>query len=241
MATHPPRHRHPGRPRGRRRSCRARRRSAAAARPMGRAPMMAPAGKRQGWDWLTWSRHLLEHRRGSMEWDSIDPVDEHRVSSTVFDVRCGCDHHDAGRDHRGARGCPRRRGIPGDDTARGRRSIATDAGSRRGRDVRQLVSTLSDPRACDCSTPSRPHRLGTIRIGDLALELGIGQPTVTTTCRSWPRSGSSNVDRVGTSKHVSVDPACCTGLPHAADVVMGTLAARPCCPEDLPADVTTVR
>ena len=38
---------------------------------------------------------------------------------------------------------------------------------------------------------------------------------------------------------MSVNPACCTGLPHAADVVMGTLAARPCCPEDLPTDVTT--
>ena len=38
---------------------------------------------------------------------------------------------------------------------------------------------------------------------------------------------------------VSVNAACCTGLPHAADVVMGTLSAPPCCPEDLPADVTT--
>jgi L-amino acid N-acyltransferase YncA len=47
------------------------------------------------------------------------------------------------------------------------------------------------------------------------------------------------VDKVGTSSVVSVNPACCTGLPHAADVVMGTLAAQPCCPEDLPADVTT--
>ena len=38
---------------------------------------------------------------------------------------------------------------------------------------------------------------------------------------------------------VSVNAACCTGLPHAADVVMGTLSSPPCCPEDLPADVTT--
>ena len=36
---------------------------------------------------------------------------------------------------------------------------------------------------------------------------------------------------------VSVNAACCTGLPHAADVVMGTLSAQPCCPSDLPADV----
>ena len=51
------------------------------------------------------------------------------------------------------------------------------------------------------------------------------------------------VDKVGTSSMVSVNAACCTGLPHAADVVMGTLPAqeldRPCCPTDLPADVTT--
>jgi L-amino acid N-acyltransferase YncA len=38
---------------------------------------------------------------------------------------------------------------------------------------------------------------------------------------------------------VSVNAACCTGLPHAADVVMGTLASVPCCPDDLPSDVTT--
>jgi len=36
-----------------------------------------------------------------------------------------------------------------------------------------------------------------------------------------------------------VNAACCTGLPHAADVVMGTLSSAPCCPGDLPADVTT--
>ena len=36
-----------------------------------------------------------------------------------------------------------------------------------------------------------------------------------------------------------VNPACCAGLPHAADVVMGTLSAGPCCPEDLPVDVVT--
>ena len=47
------------------------------------------------------------------------------------------------------------------------------------------------------------------------------------------------VDKVGTASMVSVNAACCTGLPHAADVVMGTLSSPPCCPEDLPADVTT--
>jgi L-amino acid N-acyltransferase YncA len=41
-----------------------------------------------------------------------------------------------------------------------------------------------------------------------------------------------------TATLVSVNAACCTGLPHAADAVMGLLAPRPCCPEDLPTDVT---
>ena len=51
--------------------------------------------------------------------------------------------------------------------------------------------------------------------------------------------GFVRVDKVGTSSLVSVNAACCTGLPHAADVVMGTLSTPPCCPDDLPAGVTT--
>jgi L-amino acid N-acyltransferase YncA len=42
----------------------------------------------------------------------------------------------------------------------------------------------------------------------------------------------------GTSTLVSVNAACRTGLPHAADVVMGALAPRPRCPDNLPEDVT---
>jgi L-amino acid N-acyltransferase YncA len=38
---------------------------------------------------------------------------------------------------------------------------------------------------------------------------------------------------------VSVNQSCCTGLPHAADVVMGTTATAPCCPTDWPETVTT--
>ena len=100
-------------------------------------------------------------------------------------------------------------------------------------------STLSDPTRVRLLHAVSTAPAGHIRIGDLALELGIGQPTVTHHVQKLAEVGFLNVDRVGTSKHVSVNPACCTGLPHAADVVMGTLAARPCCPEDLPADVTT--
>lgn len=80
---------------------------------------------------------------------------------------------------------------------------------------------------------------GTIRVGDLATELGISQPTCSHHVRRLAEVGFVVVDKVGTSSLVSVNAACCTGLPHAADVVMGTLAARPCCPDDLPADVTT--
>lgn len=100
-------------------------------------------------------------------------------------------------------------------------------------------STLSDPTRVRLLHAVSTAAAGHIRIGDLAIELGISQPTVTHHVQKLADVGFLSVDRVGTSKHVSVNPACCTGLPHAADVVMGTLAARPCCPEDLPADVTT--
>ena len=100
-------------------------------------------------------------------------------------------------------------------------------------------ATLSDPTRVRLLHAVSTAPAGHIRIGDLALELGIGQPTVTHHVQKLAEVGFLNVDRVGTSKHISVNPACCAGLPHAADVVMGTLAAVPCCPEDLPADVTT--
>jgi L-amino acid N-acyltransferase YncA/DNA-binding transcriptional ArsR family regulator len=100
-------------------------------------------------------------------------------------------------------------------------------------------ATLSDPTRVRLLHAVSTAPAGYIRVGDLALELGIGQPTVTHHVQKLAEVGFLHVDRVGTSKHVSVNPACCTGLPHAADVVMGTLAQRPCCPEDLPAGVTT--
>ena len=76
-------------------------------------------------------------------------------------------------------------------------------------------------------------------MGDLASALGISQSTCSHHVRKLAEVGFVKVDKVGTASVVSVNPACCTGLPHAADVVMGTMSARPCCPEDLPADVTT--
>ncbi|WP_109509007.1 helix-turn-helix domain-containing GNAT family N-acetyltransferase [Nocardioides speluncae] len=80
---------------------------------------------------------------------------------------------------------------------------------------------------------------GSIKIGDLAVALGISQSTCSHHVRRLAEVGFVSVDKVGTASVVTVNPACCTGLPHAADVVMGTLSAPPCCPEDLPADVTT--
>ncbi|WP_072814640.1 helix-turn-helix domain-containing GNAT family N-acetyltransferase [Rhodococcus zopfii] len=77
-----------------------------------------------------------------------------------------------------------------------------------------------------------------ITVGELADALGIGQPTVSHHVRKLADVGFVRVHKDGTSTVVVVNPTCCTGLPQAADVVMGTLAPRPCCPDDLPADVT---
>ena len=80
---------------------------------------------------------------------------------------------------------------------------------------------------------------GALRIGDLAAALGVSQSTCSHHVELLKKVGFVVVDKVGTASMVSVNAACCTGLPHAADVVMGTLSSPPCCPEDLPADVTT--
>ncbi|TSD94897.1 metalloregulator ArsR/SmtB family transcription factor [Skermania sp. ID1734] len=81
---------------------------------------------------------------------------------------------------------------------------------------------------------SRP---GGITVGELAEALGIGQPTVSHHVRKLTEVGFVTVRKDGTSTVVAVNPACCTGLPHAADAVMGVLTPRPCCPSDVPADV----
>ncbi|MDA8371237.1 MAG: metalloregulator ArsR/SmtB family transcription factor [Nocardiopsaceae bacterium] len=82
---------------------------------------------------------------------------------------------------------------------------------------------------------SRP---GTVSVGDLADALGIGQPTVSHHLRKLAEVDFITLTKEGTSTRVAINPACCTGLPHAADAVMGLLASRPCCPTDLPEDVT---
>jgi L-amino acid N-acyltransferase YncA/DNA-binding transcriptional ArsR family regulator len=75
-------------------------------------------------------------------------------------------------------------------------------------------------------------------VGALAERVGISQPTCSHHVRKLADVGFVRLRKDGTTTLVSVNEACCTGLPHAADVVMGALAVRPCCPADLPADVT---
>ncbi|MEN3298896.1 metalloregulator ArsR/SmtB family transcription factor [Pseudonocardia sp.] len=75
-------------------------------------------------------------------------------------------------------------------------------------------------------------------VGELTAELGISQSTCSHHLRKLADVGFVTLRREGTATLVSVNPACCTGLPHAADAVMGMLGPRPCCPADVPADVT---
>ncbi|WP_306364065.1 metalloregulator ArsR/SmtB family transcription factor [Nocardia sp. CC227C] len=77
-----------------------------------------------------------------------------------------------------------------------------------------------------------------VSVGDLAAALGIRQPTVSHHVRKLADVGFVTAHRRGTSTVVAVNPACCTGLPHAADAVMGLLPPPRCCPDDIPDDVT---
>jgi L-amino acid N-acyltransferase YncA/DNA-binding transcriptional ArsR family regulator len=99
-------------------------------------------------------------------------------------------------------------------------------------------STLGDPTRVRLlhAVASRPAGA---KVGDLAKLLGISQSTCSHHVDLLRRVGFVVVDKVGPSSVVHVNSACCTGLPHAADVIMGTLATAPCCPSDLPAGVTT--
>lgn len=75
-------------------------------------------------------------------------------------------------------------------------------------------------------------------VGELTGQLGISQSTCSHHVRKLAEVGFVRVRKDGKNTIVTVNAACCTGLPHAADVVMGALTARPCCPADLPGDVT---
>lgn len=79
---------------------------------------------------------------------------------------------------------------------------------------------------------------GSTSVGDLAAQLAISQSTASHHVRKLAEVGFVLLHKRGTTTEVSVNAACCTGLPHAADVVMGALAPAPCCPTDLPTDVS---
>ena len=90
--------------------------------------------------------------------------------------------------------------------------------------VRMLQAIAADPS-------------GATSVGALAERLGISQSTCSHHVRRLADVGFVLIDKRGTTTVVSVNTACCTGLPHAADVVMGSVQQRPCCPEDVPDDV----
>jgi len=77
-----------------------------------------------------------------------------------------------------------------------------------------------------------------ITIGALTEILGTSQSTCSHHVRKLADVGFIHLRKEGTATLVTINQACCSGLPHAADAVMGLLAPLPCCPEDLPADVT---
>ncbi|SDC41963.1 helix-turn-helix domain-containing GNAT family N-acetyltransferase [Actinokineospora iranica] len=76
-----------------------------------------------------------------------------------------------------------------------------------------------------------------VTVGELTERVGISQSTCSHHIRKLADVGFVLLRKEGTTTLVTVNTACCTGLPHAADAVMGVLAPRPCCPADLPADV----
>ncbi|MGP4018895.1 helix-turn-helix domain-containing GNAT family N-acetyltransferase [Saccharopolyspora sp. 5N708] len=77
-----------------------------------------------------------------------------------------------------------------------------------------------------------------ITVGALTEILGTSQSTTSHHVRKLADVGFVRLRKAGTATIVTVNEACCAGLPHAADAVMGLLAPRPCCPDNLPADVT---
>ena len=141
--------------------------------------------------------------------------------------------------------------VPEGDSApapRGRRELPVleldrRPGSALGRadaeNYAEWFAVLADPTRVRLLHALSTSPSGAMRIGDLATSLEISQSTTSHHVDLLKKVGFVTVDKVGTASMVSVNAACCTGLPHAADVVMGTLSSPPCCPEDLPTDVTT--
>ncbi len=105
-------------------------------------------------------------------------------------------------------------------------------------DYAEWFAVLSDPTRVRLLHVLSTSTSGALKVGALAQRLGISQSTCSHHVELLRKVGFVVVDKVGNASMVSVNAACCTGLPHAADVIMGTLASQPCCPTDLPTDVT---
>lgn len=118
-------------------------------------------------------------------------------------------------------------------------SSSTDLSQTDAESYAEWFALLADPTRVRLLHLLSTSLTGAMRIGDLAQSLAISQSTCSHHVEMLKKVGFVIVDKVGTSSMVSVNAACCTGLPHAADVIMGTLSSAPCCPADLPADVTT--
>ena len=106
------------------------------------------------------------------------------------------------------------------------------------------AATYAEWFAC-LSEPTRVRLLhavatapGGISVGALTEVLGISQSTCSHHVRKLADVGFLLLHKEGTSTRVTVNQACCVGLPHAADAVMGMLAPRPRGPADVPGDVT---
>ena len=78
-----------------------------------------------------------------------------------------------------------------------------------------------------------------LTVGDLTELLGISQSTCSHHVRKLAETGFVRLHKEGTATRVTVNTACCVGLPNAADVVMGLLDDDvSCCPTDASATVT---
>jgi L-amino acid N-acyltransferase YncA/DNA-binding transcriptional ArsR family regulator len=106
------------------------------------------------------------------------------------------------------------------------------------------AATYADWFAC-LAEPTRVrllHAVATsprgITVGALTEVLGTSQSTCSHHVRKLADIGFVHLRKEGTATLVTINQACCSGLPQAADAVMGLLAPRPCCPDNPPADVT---
>lgn len=77
-----------------------------------------------------------------------------------------------------------------------------------------------------------------ITVGSLTEIVGVSQSTCSHHVRKLADVGFVRLRKEGTATIVTVNEACCTGLPHAADAVMGLLASGSCCSLNTPTDVT---